>query len=81
MDHSVIPAPDRLAGIQKRRWTLLMRNLDDRQHEDDIYTHAYVTPMEAVWLQGWRLRQPGHTRYRYSTSSEDLSDIAQQEGA
>lgn len=41
--------------------------------------HAYVTAGEAAILQRYNLRQPGHTRYRYSTPSEDLSDAAQLE--
>ncbi len=38
---------------------------------------AYVTYRESRELIRHDLRQPGHTRYRYSTPGEDLSDAAQ----
>jgi hypothetical protein len=38
---------------------------------------AYVTYRESHELIRHDLRQPGHTKYRYSTPGEDLSDAAQ----
>lgn len=38
---------------------------------------AYVTSLEGERLRAWGLHQPGHTIYRFSTSSEDLSDATQ----
>lgn len=52
----------------------LLPALEDRRRE---HGHAYVTWREAQRLNRYGLRQPGHTRYRYSTPSEDLSDAAQ----
>lgn len=54
----------------------LGERLADRAHE---HGHAYVTPKEGAWLAAHDRRQPGHTRYRYSTPDEDLSDAAQGE--
>lgn len=73
--HIDIPAPDAIDSTAgRRKWTRLMRSLDERQAERG---HAYVNQEEARFLNGWNLRQPGHTRYPYSVPNEDLSDEAQ----
>ncbi len=54
----------------------LAQRLEARRRE---HGHAYVTPQEGAWLAAHDRHQPGHTRYRYSTPGEDLSDAAQGE--
>ena len=52
---------------------LLNEQLETRARE---HGHAYVTPREAAWLRANGLRQPEHTKHRYSTVDEDVSNGA-----
>jgi len=69
---------DALASTQRkadRFLATLTKTLDQRAAD---HTHAYVTESEANRLRAYALHQPGHTTYRYSTFTEDLSDAAQE---
>lgn len=51
----------------------LRRCLADRAR---VHGHAFVTYEEARYMLRHDLRQPGHTRERFSTAAEDRSDAA-----
>lgn len=65
-------------GVSRER-AVYMASLEERlKARARDHGFAYVTPLEGKRLHANGQYQPGHTIHRFSTSSEDQSDITQE---